>query len=127
MASGVASCLHKVRVCTSFFHTLGQTMDLQLNPDAFDKQQAVLVDELVKTIQVKLVEAGLGKSDIKDLTASLAFSITCVIDGIADIESGGEQVRPYLTFQVNDELVHCGENSFMHELIYDALGRLVSD
>jgi hypothetical protein len=102
-------------------------MDLQLNLGKFEEQQAIFVEELTKTIQVKLAEAGLESQKINELTGSLAFSITCMIDGIAGIESDGTQIHPYLTFQVDDELVHCGENSFMHELIYDVLGRLIGD
>ena len=102
-------------------------MDLQLNPAKFEEHQAILVYELTKTIQVKLAEAGLESDKVKELTAALAFSITCMIDGIAGIESDGTEVQPYLTFQIDNELVHCGENSFMHELVYDVLGRLIGD
>ena len=48
--------------------------------------------------------------------------LTEIVDGI---ESDGIEVQPFLTFQVDDQLVHCGENSFMHELIYDVIGKLV--
>jgi hypothetical protein len=102
-------------------------MDLQLNPGKFEQRQAIFVNELTKTIQVKLAEAGLERDKINDLTLSLAFSITCMIDGISGIEADGIGVQPYLTFQVDDELVHCGENSFMHELIYEVIGRLIVD
>ena len=102
-------------------------MNLQLNLAKFEERQAVLVDELVKTIQVKLAEAGLERDKINELTLSLAFSITCMIDGISGIEANGMDVQPYLTFQVDGELIHCGENSFMHELIYDVIGRLIGD
>ena len=102
-------------------------MDLQLNPAKFEERQAVLVNELAKTIQVKLAEAGLESDKISELTLSLAFSITSMIDGTSGVEADGMSVRPYLTFQVDDELVHCGENSFMHELVYDVIGRLIGD
>jgi hypothetical protein len=102
-------------------------MDLLLNPAKFEERQAVFVNELAKTIQVKLAEAGLEKEKVNELTLSLAFSVTCMIDGISGIESDGMDVQPFLTFQVDDELVHCGENSFMHELIYDVIGRLAGD
>ncbi|MFM1921673.1 MAG: hypothetical protein RLZZ303_3307 [Candidatus Hydrogenedentota bacterium] len=100
-------------------------MELELNPPKFEQRQEVFVTELAKTIQVKLAEAGVDPDKITDLTLSLAFSITCMIDGIAGIEADGMDVQPYLTFQVDDQLVHCGENSFMHELIYDVIGKLV--
>ncbi|MEJ2326522.1 MAG: hypothetical protein P8Y27_08780 [Chromatiaceae bacterium] len=102
-------------------------MELKLNPARFEEHQDIFVTELVKTIQVKLVEAGLESDKVKELTGALAFSITCMFDGISGIESNGTEVQPYLTFLVDDELVHCGENSFMHELIYEVLGRLIGD
>ena len=102
-------------------------MELQLNPAKFEERQAIFVTELTKTIQVKLTEAGLESDKVKELTGALAFSITCMIDGISGIELDGMEVQPYLTFQIDDELVHCGENSFMHELIYEVLGKLIGD
>lgn len=102
-------------------------MELQLNLAKFEERQAILATELTKTIQVKLAEAGLESDQVKELTGALAFSITCMIDGISGIESDGIEVQPYLTFQIDDELVHSGENSFMHELIYDVLGTLFRD
>lgn len=102
-------------------------MDLQLNPAKFEERQAVFVNELAKTIRVKLVEAGLEREKINELTLSLAFSVTCMIDGISGIDADGMDVQPYLTFQIDDGLVHCGENSYMHELIYDVIGRLIGD
>lgn len=102
-------------------------MELQLNLAKFEERQAIFVTELTKTIQVKLTEAGLESDKVKKLTGALAFSITCMIDGISGIELDGMEVQPYLTFQIDNELVHCGENSFMHELIYDLLGRLNGD
>ena len=102
-------------------------MDLQLDLAKFEERQAIFANELTKTIRVKLAEAGLERDKIDELTLSLAFSITCMIDGISGIEADGMDVQPYLTFQIDDELVHCGENSFMHELIYDVIGRLIGD
>ena len=102
-------------------------MELQLNLEKFEERQAIFVTELTKTIQVKLTEAGLESDKVKELTGALAFSITCMIDGISGIELDGMEVQPYLTFQIDDELVHCGENSFMHELIYEVLGKLIVD
>jgi hypothetical protein len=102
-------------------------MNLQLNLAKFEERQAVLVNELAKTIQVKLTEAGLERDKINELTLSLAFSITCMIDGISGIEADGMDVKPYLAFQIDDELVHCGENSFMHELVHDVIGRRIVD
>ena len=61
---------------------------------------------------------------MRDLTASIAFSIASIIDDTAHIESDDEAVKPYLTYQSGDELVHCGENSYMHESVYNLLNRM---
>ena len=90
-------------------------------------QEQMMMTRKATPEEVKLAEAGLERDKINELTLSLAFSITCMIDGISGIEADGMNVQPYLTFQVDDELVHCGENSFMHELIYDVIGRLLGD
>jgi hypothetical protein len=102
-------------------------MDLQLNLPKFEERQAILVTELARSIQVKLIEAGVERDKINDLTLSLAFSVSCLFDGVSVIEADGVEVQPYLTFQVDDELVHCGENSNMHELVYEVIGKLVRD
>jgi len=99
-------------------------MDLHLNLTKFDERQSILVHELVNIIQVKLIEAGVESDKIEELTTSLAFSITSLFDGISGVESDGIEVHPFLAFQDDDELVHCGENSNMHELIYDIVGKL---
>jgi hypothetical protein len=46
---------------------------------------------------------------------------------MAAIESDGFEVRPYLTFRVDDDvLIHCGENSCTNEFVYKTLNQLFS-
>jgi hypothetical protein len=46
---------------------------------------------------------------------------------MAAIESDGVEVRPYLTFRVDDDvLIHCGENSCTSEFVYKTLNKLFS-
>ena len=100
-------------------------MNLNLAPDQFEKCQDILVDEIVKAVMVKLIESGIEGAQMRELTASIAFSVTSIIDDTAQLQSDDGPVRPYLAFQTEDEqLVHCGENSYMHESVYDILKRM---
>ena len=78
-------------------------MELQLNLEKFEERQAIFVTELTKTIQVKLTEAGLESDKVKELTGALAFSITCMIDGISGIESNGVEVQPNVFHHPNPQ------------------------
>lgn len=100
-------------------------MDLTLDPEKFENHQHALIEEITKTIVVKLVEGGLEGRQMRDLTASIAFSIASIIDDNAHIQSDGEAVKPYLAFRSGEnELIHSGENSYMHESVYDILKQM---
>jgi hypothetical protein len=100
-------------------------MQLNLDLTLFDEQQSILVGELVQIIRVKLQEAGLSGEKLEEATASIAFSIASMVDDTSAIEVDGKEVHPYLTFRTSDEeLTHCGENSYMHEFVYEALKNL---
>jgi hypothetical protein len=74
---------------------------------------------------VKLQEAGLNGSRLEEATAGIAFSVASAIDDTAAIEVDGTEVHPYLTFRTSDEeLTHCGENSYTHEFVYEILQRM---
>jgi hypothetical protein len=97
-------------------------MQLNLDPTLFDEQQFILVRELVQSIRVKLQEAGLSGEKLEEVTASIAFSVASTIDDTSAIEVDGKEVHPYLTFRTSDEqLTHCGENSYTHEFVYEVL------
>lgn len=97
-------------------------MHLNLDPTRFDEQQFALVSQLVRTIRVKLLEAGLSGEQLEDVTASIAFSVASTIDDTSAIEVDGQEVHPYLTFRTaDDELTHCGENAYTHEFVYEAM------
>jgi hypothetical protein len=97
-------------------------MRLNLDSAQFEDQQMLLVRELVQSIRVKLHEAGLTGSKLDDVTASIAFSVASTIDDTSAIDVDGTEVHPYLTFRTSeDELTHCGENSYTHEFVYEVL------
>ena len=97
-------------------------MRLNLDPTLFDEQQFALVRELVQSIRVKLQEVGLSGETLEQATTSIAFSVASTIDDTSAIEVDGKEVHPYLTFRTADEeLTHCGENSYTHEFVYEVL------
>ncbi len=95
-------------------------MELLLDYEKFEEQQEIFIREIIEQIRFKLIEAGITGENLKDLTVSLAFSIASTIDDTARIEFNGTQVKPYLSFKASDDqLIHCGENSFTHEFVTD--------
>jgi hypothetical protein len=100
-------------------------MNLKFDADQFDKYQAILAAEIAERVKIKLQEAGMEGPQLEECTASITFSIANVIDDMAAIESGGIEVRPYLTFRTgDDELLHCGENSCINNFVYDVLKKM---
>jgi len=100
-------------------------MELTLDTEKFDEHQEIFIDEIVRSIAAKLVEAGLEGLKMENLTAEIAFSIASILDDTTHIESGGVEVRPYLTFRAgDDEIVHCGENAYTYELVTPILNKL---
>lgn len=100
-------------------------MELKLDFDKFDELQAIFIQEIIESVKIKLQEAGLEEQPLEDITASIALSIASIIDDTSGIEANGVEVKPYLTFRTSDEeLVHCGENSFTYEHVYGVLKKL---
>lgn len=100
-------------------------MQLILDPTRFEELQAILVQELVQSVRVKLQEAGLSGTQLDDATASIVFSVASTLDDTSAIEVEGTEVHPYLTFRTSDEeLTHCGENSYTHEFVYEVLQKM---
>jgi hypothetical protein len=100
-------------------------MQLKVDSTGFEEQQVLLVRELVQSIRVKLQEVGLDGKKLDAATASIAFSVASMIDDTSAIEVDGTEVHPYLTFRTSEEeLTHCGENSYLHEFVYEVLQTL---
>ena len=100
-------------------------MQLKLNPDKFDELQAVFIGEVIDTVRIKLVEAGVKGLEIEEITANIALSIASTIDDTAGIEVNGVEVHPYLTFRdEDDKLIHSGDNSYTYEFVHAALKKL---
>ena len=100
-------------------------MKFKIDTSTFEEHQALFVSDIVEKITIKLKEAGVAAEKVEDLTASIALSIAATIDDAASIEVDGVEVHPYLAFRVNDdEIIHCGENSYTYEYVYGAMKKL---
>lgn len=100
-------------------------MKLLFDREQYDNSQAVLVTEMVDMIKIKLEQAGIEGNQLQEITASIGSSITSIIDGTTMMKDGDKDVRPYLTFETDDEeLVHIGENAYTHEFLFEALNKV---
>ncbi|RLA01062.1 MAG: hypothetical protein DRQ47_08610 [Gammaproteobacteria bacterium] len=98
-------------------------MKLVQDSDRFDNYQVALIKEITQAIAVKLVETGMQGEQMENTTANIAFSIASILDDTSAIKAADdEDVHPYLTFRSGEnELVHCGENSYTYELLTNVL------
>lgn len=100
-------------------------MELILDPDKFDKIQALFTRKIVEIVKVKAVESGLQGDQLERLTGEIAFSIASLLDDTSNAQAEGMEIRPYLTFRESDEgVVHCGENSETYEYVVDAIKKV---
>jgi hypothetical protein len=100
-------------------------MKLTIETSKYEEHQAVFTAEIIERIKIKLQEADIDQAKLEDLTASIALTVTSIIDDAAMIENDGVEVHPYLTFRTNDEeLIHCGESSYTYELVYGVMQKL---
>lgn len=93
-------------------------MELKLDPEQFEAYQEPFIRTIIEAIMVKLVESGLEGQKLEEATANVAFSVASIIDDTTRVESDGKDVRPYLAFRTDDDvLIHCGENAYGYEFV----------
>ena len=89
---------------------------------SFDRLQQALATELVRSIKEELEKVDTPDDLIEQLTGSIAFAVTCLLDDVAGIENCGEVVSPVVTFDVgNETLEHAGGSTYMHEYVFRVL------
>jgi hypothetical protein len=99
-----------------------------LDIEKFEQLQEILVREIIEQIRFKLAQGGITGDTLRELTGEIAFSVTSSIDGQANIADDGLHVHPYLAFIGDEnEVIHCGENSFTHELVADVMQKVFSN
>ncbi len=100
-------------------------MQQVIDIERYDVLQEAFVREIIQQIRLKLMEAGIGGEQLIDLTGNIAFSVASTIDGNAVIDNDGMDVHPYLVFSGDeDEIIHCGENSYVHEFVADVMNKV---
>jgi hypothetical protein len=100
-------------------------MQLNIDTDKFDDYQKILMRELIEQIRFKLAAGGVTGEPLHDLTLEVAFSVASTLDDTAKIEVEGTHVRPYITFRdEDDQLLHNGENSYMHEHVSSLIAKV---
>ncbi|MDO6765347.1 hypothetical protein [Agarivorans sp. 1_MG-2023] len=97
-------------------------MELKLNAESFDEHQMILIGEIIDRVKSDLKLAGVKDEQLKEMVGNIAFSIATTLDNSSTTEFDGVVVNPYLVFQTQDnELTHCGGNSYMHEYVFGIL------
>ena len=94
-------------------------MKLQADEAQFDDWQSYFSYELLKSIKDQLDAAGLPAEQVQELTTSIGFSVSCLVDASTEFSIEGKTITPYLTFSAKDGvLVHQGSPSHLHEYVY---------
>ena len=102
-------------------------MELKIDIEKYEALQEGFVGEVIQQIRLKLMKAGITGDQLIDLTGEIAFSVTSTLDGNAMIERDGLNVHPYLVFSNDDQIIHCGENSFTHEFVAGEMDKAFSN
>lgn len=93
-----------------------------VSTESFDGLQQALTAELIRAIKGELEKVDTPEDLVEQLTGSIAFAVTSVLDDVAGFKANGRSVSPMLTFQTADETLEgAGGNSWMHEYVYRLL------
>lgn len=93
-----------------------------ISHDSFDDRQQALTAALIEAIARELKKVDAPEDLVEQLTGSIAFAVTALIDDSASEDFAGGTLSPMLTFQVGeDELAYAGGNTWMHEYVYRLL------
>ena len=89
---------------------------------SFDSKQKALTGAILRAIRNELERVETPAELVKQLTGSIGFAVTAILDNSRSVEVDGNALSPVLTFLVGeDELEFGGGNSWMHEYVYRLL------
>jgi hypothetical protein len=74
-----------------------------VSTESFDGLQQALTAELIRAIKGELEKVEAPEDLVEQLTGSIAFAVTSVLDDVAGFKANGRSVSPMLTFQTADE------------------------
>ncbi|RYE43830.1 MAG: hypothetical protein EOP24_26665 [Hyphomicrobiales bacterium] len=96
-----------------------------VSTSAFDRLQQALTVELLKVIKLQLEKVDAPEDLVEQLTGSIGFAVTSLIDDVAGFDANGESVSPALTFLTGEKtLEFSGGSSYMHEYVHRLLPSL---
>jgi hypothetical protein len=88
----------------------------------FDDRQQLLAAAILEAVARELLKVEAPDELVEQLTGSVAFAVTSLIDDAASVDFNGATLSPMLTFQVGEEeLGYAGGNTWMHEYVYRLL------
>jgi len=87
--------------------------------DTFDNWQSYFSYEVLRRIKDGLSNTPLSEAQVQELTTSIGFHLSCLLDASATFSVDGAEITPVLTFTTDGEsLVHQGGPSNLHEYVY---------
>ena len=93
---------------------------------SFDERQQALAAAILEAVALELKKVDAPEELLEQLTGSIAFSVTSLLDDTSSVDFGEQELSPMVTFQVgDDELAYGGGNTWMHEYVYRLLPEVV--
>lgn len=85
---------------------------------SFDSKQQALAEAILRAIRSELEMVDASPEIVEQLTGSIGFAVTAILDDSRSVEVDGKALSPVVTFLLgNDELEFSGGNSWMHEYV----------
>lgn len=89
---------------------------------SFDERQQRLTFAILEAVAFELKKVDAPEKLLEQLTGSIAFSVTALLDDVRSVDFGDGDLSPVVTFGLGDgELAYGGGNTWMHEYVYRLL------
>lgn len=82
--------------------TMTDSISVHQDTMQFDECQLGLVDNICRSIKAEIEKLDIDVDRQMELTTQIAFSVCCILDGSTKIERNGVQIRPCLTFSLDE-------------------------
>ena len=107
-------------------------MNIVEDSKKYNDYQETVLKSIIESIRATLENSEINKKRIEDLTGSLAFGISAIIDASQDMGTGQNPVLPFLTFSKDFEerdtlIVNKQGGSFMHEMVYGCINEVFEE
>ncbi|KIM08292.1 MAG: hypothetical protein KU38_09945 [Sulfurovum sp. FS08-3] len=100
-------------------------MNIIVDSKKYDEYQEEILKCIIRSIRSTLENKEIDKDVIEDLTGSLAFGISAIIDSSAVMGTEDNPILPYLAFSKNieekDTLIVNKGGSYLHEMVFSCI------